>query len=93
MFLALYETQPADELPPEAEAAMAEGPVCVLIHSARGAAAFAWAAGALDQAVVVAISEAAVRPLAGREVAAVHVAPEPNEASLLATLAEAAASL
>ena len=92
-FLALYETIPADELVPEAEAALAAGPACVLIHSAKAAAAFAWAAGALDQAIIVAISEAAARPLQGREVAAVHIAEAPNETALLATLAAVADGL
>ena len=92
-FLALYETLPADELTPEAESALAAGPAVVLIHSAKGAAAFAWAAGALDQAVIVAISEAAARPLQGREVAAIHIAEAPNEDALLATLAAVASGL
>ncbi len=66
-FLALYETRPADELPPDVEAMLAAGPACVLVHSAKAAAAFAWAAGALDQAIIVAISEAAAaRCWAGR---------------------------
>ena len=92
-FLALYETRPSEDLAPEAEAALAAGPACVLIHSAKGAAAFAWAAGDLDQAIVVAISEAAARPLQGREVAAIHVAEAPNEDALLATLAAVADGL
>lgn len=92
-FLALYETRPADELSPEADAVLAAGPACVLIHSAKGAAAFAWAAGTLDQAVIIAISEAAARPLQGREVAALHVAAAPNEDALLDALAVAAGSL
>jgi uroporphyrinogen-III synthase len=92
-FLALYETRPAQDLAPEAEAALAAGPVCVLIHSAKAAAAFAWAAGALDQAIVIAMSEAAARPLAGREIAALHVAAAPNEDALLDALAGAAGSL
>lgn len=92
-FLALYETRPADELSPDAEAALEAGPACVLIHSAKAAAAFAWAAGALDQAVIIAISEAAARPLQGREVAALHIATAPNEAALLEALAGAAGSL
>jgi uroporphyrinogen-III synthase len=92
-FLALYETRPSEDLTPEAEAALAAGPACVLIHSAKGAAAFAWAAGDLDQAIVVAISEAAARPLQGREVAAIHVAEAPNEDALLATLAAVADGL
>ena len=92
-FLALYETQPADDLSPEAEAALAAGPCCVLIHSAKGAAAFAWAAGELDQAIIVAISEAAARPLESREVGAIHVAGAPNEDALLQALAGAAGSL
>jgi len=92
-FLALYETVPADELAPEAEAALAAGPTCVLVHSAKAAAAFAWAAGGLDQAVIVAISEAATRPLQGREVAAIHIADAPNEDALLAALAAVAGGL
>jgi len=92
-FLALYETQPSDDLSPGAEAALAAGPVFVLIHSAKGAAAFAWAAGALDQAVIIAISEAAALPLEGREVAALHVADAPNEDALLDALAGAASGL
>ena len=92
-FLALYETLPADELTPEAETALAAGPACVLIHSAKAAAAFAWAAGGLDQAVIVAISEAAARPLQSREVAAIHIAEAPNEDALLATLAAVASGL
>lgn len=92
-FLALYETRPAEDLAPEAEAALAAGPVCVLVHSAKAAAAFAWAAGALDQTIVIAISEAAARPLAGREIAALHVAAAPNEDALLDALAGAAGSL
>lgn len=92
-FLALYETRPADDLSPEAEAALAAGPACVLIHSAKAAAAFAWAAGALDRAIVIAISDAAARPLAGREIAALHVAAAPNEDALLDALAGAAGSL
>lgn len=92
-FLALYETRPADELPTDVEAMLAAGPACVLVHSAKAAAAFAWAAGALDQAIIVAISEAAARPLLGREVAAIHIADAPNETALLATLAAVAGGL
>ncbi len=92
-FLALYETLPADELAPQAEAALAAGPAVVLIHSAKGAAAFAWAAGALEQAIIVAISDAAARPLQGREVAAIHVAEAPNEDALMAVLTEVAGGL
>jgi len=86
-FLALYETRPADDLSPEADAALNAGTAVVLIHSAKAAAAFAWAAGALEQAVIIAISAAAARPLEGREVAAIHVAEAPNEAALLEVLA------
>ena len=56
-------------------------------------AAAAWAAGGLDQAVIVAISEAAARPLQSREVAAIHIAEAPNEDALLATLAAVASGL
>ncbi len=92
-FLALYETRPADDLTPEAETALVAGPACVLIHSAKGAAAFAWAAGGLEQAVIVAISDAAARPLQSREVAAIHIAEAPNEDALLAALAAVASGL
>lgn len=92
-FLALYETRPSEDLTQDAEAALAAGPVCVLIHSAKAAAAFAWAAGGLEHAIIVAISEAAVRPLEGREVAAIHIADAPNEDALLSVLAKVADGL
>ena len=41
----------------------------------------------------MAISEAAARPLLGREVAAIHIADAPNETALLATLAAVAGGL
>ena len=92
-FLALYETRPVGELSVVAQAVLETGPCCVLIHSAKAAAAFAWAAGGLDEAVIVAISEAAARPLESREIAAIHVADAPNEDALLDTLARVAGSL
>ena len=92
-FLALYETRPADALAPGAAAVLSAGPCYVLIHSARGAAALEQAAGDLSAAVIVAISEAAARPLQGRAVRALHIAPVPNEDALLDALAGAMRSL
>lgn len=92
-FLALYETRPVEELTPAAEAALAGGPAFVLIHSAKGAGAFSNAASRLDKAMIIAISDAAARPLQGRDIAALHIATAPNEDALLAALARAIGEL
>ncbi|MCA8900724.1 MAG: uroporphyrinogen-III synthase [Hyphomonas sp.] len=88
-FAALYETRPMGHLAPEAAAALAAGPVFVLIHSAKGAAAFSDVCGPLQHAVIVAISAAAAWPLQGLGASAIVIAEAPNEAALMEALATA----
>ncbi|MEZ5953586.1 MAG: uroporphyrinogen-III synthase [Hyphomonas sp.] len=88
-FLALYETRPARTLTPAAGTALASGPCYVLVHSARGAAAFAGVCADLGRVVVVAISAAAAAPLDGKGAAAIVTAAAPNEDALLEALATA----
>lgn len=92
-FAAAYRTDPSPTLSAPALAALAEGPAILLVHSAKGAAAVAQTGAYLGKAVIVAISAAAAAPLQGAPVAGLHIAGRPNEAALMATLAEAAASL
>lgn len=92
-FAAAYRTEPAPALSAPALAALKEGTVLLLVHSAKGAAAIAQSGVKLDHAVVVAISAAAAAPLHGIPRAGLHIAGRPNEDALMATLGEAAASL
>lgn len=95
-FQALYETVPAGSLAPAAGQALSEDAACaVLIHSAKGASAFAAAAGELSLAssLVVAISEAAAAPLEDAGVRQLVTAGRPNEEALLEALEEACRGL
>ncbi|WP_291054600.1 uroporphyrinogen-III synthase [Hyphomonas sp.] len=92
-FAAAYRTEPAPALSAPALAALKEGPVLLLVHSAKGAAAIAQSGVKLDHAVAVAISAAAAAPLRGIPLAGLHIAGRPNEDALMAALGEAAASL
>lgn len=97
-FLALYRAQPARAIAEAAAKALGDEPVvCVLIHSAKGAAAFArlvtGAGLALDRCVLVGVSEASLAPLKDRGARASFVADRPNEDALFAALARAAATL
>ncbi|KCZ91598.1 uroporphyrinogen-III synthase [Hyphomonas johnsonii] len=89
-FAALYRTVPVPALSAAATAALASGPAAVLVHSAKGAAAFraAVAAAGLDLsgAVIAAISNAAAGPLAGCGAKAIIAAAHPSEAALMAAL-------
>ena len=88
-FAALYRTVPVRTLSPEAASALAMAPrVAVLVHSAKGAAAFCEAAGGIDlsRVVFVAISPAASQPLAGCGARAVVNAAHPNETALMDAL-------
>lgn len=89
-FAATYRTEPAPALSAPALAALKEGPVLLLVHSAKGAAAIAQSGAKLDQAIIVAISEAAAAPLQGIPLAGLHIAGRPNEDALMAALGEAA---
>lgn len=89
-FAAAYSTEPAPALSAPALAALKDGPVLLLVHSAKGASAIAQTGVNLDQAVVVAISAAAAAPLQGIPLAGLHIAGRPNEDALMAALGEAA---
>lgn len=88
-FAAPYRTEAAPSLSSEAMEAIAAGGAAVLIHSAKGAAAIAASGAALDQAWLVAISEAAARPLEGRPRKGLKLAARPNEDALMSALGEA----
>ena len=88
-FSPLYAAIPAEAVPAEAAAALAGSAACiVLVHSAKGAEAFANLTERLDLSIhhLVAVSKAAAAPLLSRNFKRVHVAARPNEAALLATL-------
>ncbi|TRO97076.1 uroporphyrinogen-III synthase [Glycocaulis profundi] len=90
----LYEATPASALTPEAIAALDAGGAAVLAHSPKGAERFVTLAdaaglcGRLQEAVFVAISQAAAEPLTARGLK-VHASAAPDEAGLLAALAGA----
>lgn len=93
-FLALYRTEPATSLTPEAQAILSgKAPCLILLHSARAAAALAATAPDLSRAVLVAISEAALAPLKGRAGLGERVAHKPRESDLMHAVLEAAAIL
>lgn len=88
-FCALYRTVPVHALAPAALAALAAAPrSVVLIHSAKGAAAFREAAAGIDlsNVVFVAISDAAIRPLEGCGARAIVKAASPSETALMDAL-------
>ncbi|MEL6474314.1 MAG: uroporphyrinogen-III synthase [Pseudomonadota bacterium] len=93
-FAPLYRTVDARNLAPEALASLSNGPCCVLIHSAKGAAAFDRLAPADCKALMVcAVSKAAAGPLSERRVADLYIAERPNEDALLRALSFAASTL
>ncbi|HPE49445.1 MAG TPA: uroporphyrinogen-III synthase [Hyphomonas sp.] len=85
-FEALYETRPTGALSPEAAVALAAGRCFVLVHSAKGAAAFSEVWTHPGNAVIVAISDAAAWPLRESGAAAIVKAAAPNEDALLEAL-------
>ncbi len=90
-FAPLYETADADGLSDEAVETLKGGADCaVLIHSAKGAAAFSRLAGRhLHAAVsIIAVSDKASAPLGGHH-GPVMIAPKPNEDLLFRTLKQA----
>jgi uroporphyrinogen-III synthase len=95
-FAALYRMVPATAVSDAAARALTRAPrVAVLIHSAMGAEAFRNAARGLDmsRALIVAISAAAARPLAGCGARAQALAAHPGETALLAALDTAVQAL
>lgn len=96
LFAPLYAMRPTDELPAEIEQLIARrAPAIVLVHSAKGAAAFANLIGeeALKDWRLVAISEQARSPLAAIARKHTYIADEPNEAGLMRALDIALATL
>jgi len=86
VFSPLYEACPVATLSPLVNAALSDALSClILIHSAKGASAFAAAIGGRDvgQHIAVGVSAQAVAPLRGRGLARIEVASAPNEAALL----------
>lgn len=95
-FAPLYGMRAAKSLSASAARALqADGPTIVLIHSAKGAEAFAdlCAADPPRPLAVVAISAAAAQPLAALDTLSINVAAAPNEDSLLDTLGSVIATL
>ena len=95
-FAPLYEAVAARDLPAEtAEVLSRDEPCCVLIHSAKGAEAFARLTERFDVShhLLVAVSKAAVQPLEAHTFKQVHCAARPNETHLLETLFRAYSTL
>jgi len=88
-FVPLYAADPAREpLPEVVEALAGEGPVVVLVHSAKAAEAFKTLYKSSNEArtALVAMSEKAAAPLADFGFADIETASRPNEAALMAGL-------
>jgi len=95
-FAPLYRAEPALSMPEAALNALEGARECtVLVHSAKGASAFADLTQGLDFSahLLVAVSEAAAAPLAGRGFGQVSYAERPNEAALMAALFRAGSTL
>lgn len=93
-FLPLYATEPVREFSAGAQAILDSGaPFLVLVHSAKGAEAFAGLRADLSRAGIAAISDAALAPLKGRAGLGEWVAAEPREAALMQAVQTAAAAL
>ncbi len=95
-FVPLYRADTAPALEPDVIETLASGkPAIVLVHSAKGAEAFAHLSRdhSVSALTAVAISPPAARPLAQLGYAQTFVARMPNEARLMETLKEAIAAL
>ncbi len=95
-FAPLYEMQPAKQLPTAVLDLIAhDKSAIILIHSAKGAEAFASmiASHGLQIAALVAISAPASRPLANLAIDRIFIADVPNEDGLLNALERAIATL
>ena len=96
LFAPLYDMKPAASWPSAIDQLMAQqAPAIVLIHSQKGAEAFAnlVAERSVSNFIIVGISDAACRPMAQSGSSAIHVADAPNEDSLFAALQTAIATL
>lgn len=95
-FAPLYEMRPASALPPAVSEILArEQTAIVLVHSQKGAAAFAELVSdrPKDALIAVAISEPASEPLKPLDLQAIHFADAPNEDGLFSALHAAIATL
>ena len=95
-FAALYRTLPVSAVNDAAASALTRAPrVVILVHSAKGATAFRNAARGLDlrRSIVVAISEAASKPLVSCGARAVVNAAQPSETALMDALDTAVLAL
>lgn len=89
-FAPLYDMKAADKFPDPVQALLTGAkPGVVLIHSAKGAAAFAALVGAYDLSAwrAVVISAPAAAPLTGLKMQDIAIAPHPDEDGLFAALA------
>jgi uroporphyrinogen-III synthase len=89
--VAVYDTDAAEALPPAVDAALAEGALdAVLVHSPKAGRALArlLAGRRLEGVSALALSPACAAPLAAVAFARLEVAPLPNEAAMLALLAD-----
>jgi uroporphyrinogen-III synthase len=95
-FCPLYHMRQSESLPAAAiEALESDLPALVLIHSAKGAEAFAARAKncATNQVIAVSISKQAANPLTSLDLKAVIVATAPNEDGLFGAINDAIAIL
>ena len=95
-FAPLYEMQPATNLPEPVQRLVTQNETAiVLVHSEKGASAFAAAVAArrLSNWLAVAISDRASAPLEPLDLSAIYKADIPNEDSLFAALETALATL
>lgn len=95
-FAPIYQMQPASTLSTEAVACLDRGDsAIILIHSAKGAAAFAdlIAPYQTEQLYIVAISQAAAEPLARFQPDQISWSDQPNEGGLIRALTERLATL
>ena len=95
-FAPIYEMVPARALPIKVARALAEpGPAIILVHSEKGASAFANVARHIETSncVGVAISDRASAPLEPLKLDAIYTAKSPNEDGLFEALGTALATL
>lgn len=95
-FAPLYEARPRPQLPDAVyDALMARESCLVIVHSAKGAAAFAAASTGISMAGhhLVAVSEKAAGPLRNAGFDQIHLADAPNEEAILAAVFRAYSTL
>jgi len=95
-FAPLYAAERVRFAPSGVLEALKSGESCtVLVHSAKGAAAFAGVLEEVDLSahILVAVSEAAAHPLKGHGFGKIRIAERPNEAALMEALLSAYSAL